>query len=73
MSKLIALSLVAVAGVVLYALGRAILARLVAGGADQEKARRDEADLRAAKRQAEIMVERRSEEDVSQDLDLGRF
>ncbi|MFO1125135.1 MAG: hypothetical protein U1E25_07550 [Methylocystis sp.] len=73
MSKLSALSVVAVAGVVLYALGRAILARLVASGGDREKARRDEADLRAAKRQAEIMVERRSEEDVSQDLDLGRF
>lgn len=73
MPKLIALSVVTVAGVVLYALGRAILARLVASGGDREKARRDEADLRAAKRQAEIMVERRSEEDVSQDLDLGRF
>jgi hypothetical protein len=72
-SKLFALSLVAGAGVVLYALGRAALARLVAGGADQEKARRAEADLHAAKRQAEIMVERRSVEDVSQDLDLGRF
>ncbi|MBI1981351.1 MAG: hypothetical protein HYS63_07345 [Methylocystis sp.] len=73
MSKLTEFALVAVAGVVLYALGRAILARLVAGGGDKEKARRDEAELRAAKRQAEIMVERRSVEDVSQDLDLGRF
>ena len=73
MSKLIALSVVAVAGVVLHALGRAMLARLVAGGGDNEKARRDEADLRATKRQAEIIVERRSVDDVSQDLDLGRF
>lgn len=73
MSKLIALGVVAVAGAVLYALGRALLARLVAGGGDKEKARRDEADLQAAKRQAQVMVERRSEDDVSQDLDLGRF
>jgi hypothetical protein len=73
MSKLTVFGLVAIAGVVLYALGRALLARLVAGGGDQEKARRVEADLHAAKRQAEIMVERRSVEDVSQDLDLGRF
>lgn len=73
MSKLTEFALVAVAGVVLYALGRAILARLVAGGGDREKARRDEAELRAEKRQAEIMVERRSVDDVSQDLDLGRF
>ncbi|ULO25033.1 hypothetical protein [Methylocystis sp. SB2] len=73
MPKLIALGLVAVAGVVAYALGRAMLARLVAGGAANEKARRAESDLRAAKRQAEIMVERRSVEDVSQDLDHGRF
>jgi hypothetical protein len=73
MSRLTELGLVIVAGVVLYGLGRAMLARLVAGGGDREKARHDEADLRAAKRQAEIMVERRSEEDVSQDLDLGRF
>ncbi len=73
MSKLIEFALIAVGGVVLYALGRAILARLVAGGGDREKARRDEAELHAAKRQAKIMVERRSVEDVSQDLDLGRF
>ena len=74
MSKLIALSLVAVAaGVVAYALGRAVFARLVAGGGDREKARRAEADSRAAKRQAEIMMERRSVENVSQDLDHGRF
>jgi hypothetical protein len=50
-----------------------MLARLVAGGAAKEKARRAESDMRAAKRQAEIMVERRSVEDVSQDLDHGRF
>ncbi|MFA6205072.1 MAG: hypothetical protein WC689_02580, partial [Methylocystis sp.] len=68
-----ALGLVAVAGVVAYALGRAVLTRLVAGGAAKENARRAESDLRAAKRQAEIMVERRSVEDVSQDLDHGRF
>ncbi len=73
MSKLTALSLVAVAGVVAYALGRAVLARLVAGGAAKESARRAESNMRAAKRQAEIMVERRSVEDVSQDLDHGRF
>ncbi|MBG0798678.1 hypothetical protein IYX23_13470 [Methylocystis sp. L43] len=73
MSKLIALSLVVVAGVVAYALGRATLARLVAGGVEREKARRAEADSRAAKRQAEIMMERRSVENVSQDLDHGRF
>lgn len=73
MSKLIEFGLVVVAGLVLYGLGRAMLARLVAGGGDKEKARRDEADLDAAKRQAEIMVERRSAEDVSQDLDSGRF
>lgn len=73
MSKLIALSLVIIAGVVVYALGRAALRRLVAGGADREKARHADADLRAAKRQAEIMVERRSLEDVAQDLDHGRF
>ncbi|MGD9545196.1 MAG: hypothetical protein AB7F41_02895 [Methylocystis sp.] len=73
MTKLIALGLVAAVGVVLYALGRAVLARLVAGGADREKARRAEADLSAAKRQAKIMVERRSVEDVAQDLDHGRF
>ncbi|MFO1104360.1 MAG: hypothetical protein U1E20_15810 [Methylocystis sp.] len=73
MSRLTELGLVVVAGLVLYGLGRALLARLVAGGGEEEKARRDEADLRAAKRQAEIMVERRSVEDVSQDLDLGRF
>lgn len=73
MPKLIALSLVAVVGVVVYALGRAALARLIAGGADQEKARRAKADLHAAKRQAEIMVERRSVENVAEDLDLGRF
>jgi len=73
MSKLIALSLVVVAGVVAYALGRAMLARLVAGGVEREKARRAEADSRAAKRQAEIMMERRSVENVSQDLDHGRF
>ncbi|MGD9656580.1 MAG: hypothetical protein AB7U61_02910 [Methylocystis sp.] len=73
MSKLTELGLVFVAGLVLYGLGRATLARLVAGGGDKEKARRDEADLHAAKRQADIMVERRSVEDVSQDLDLGRF
>ncbi|MBG0800812.1 MAG: hypothetical protein WBO09_11845 [Methylocystis silviterrae] len=73
MSKLTALCLVAVAGVVAYALGRAVLARLVAGGAAKENARRAESNMRAAKRQAEIMVERRSVEDVSQDLDHGRF
>ncbi len=73
MLKLIALSLVVVAGVVAYALGRAMLARLVAGGVEREKARRAEADSRAAKRQAEIMMERRSVENVSQDLDHGRF
>jgi hypothetical protein len=73
MSKLTAFGLAAIAGVVLYALGRALLARLVAGGGDQERARRGEADLHAAKRQADIVVERRSVEDVSQDLDLGRF
>jgi hypothetical protein len=73
MSRLTALSLVAVAGVVAYALGRVVLARFVAGGAAEEKARRAESDMRAAKRQAEIMVERRSVEDVSQDLDHGRF
>ena len=39
----------------------------------KEKARRAESDMRAAKRQAEIMVERRSVEDVSQDLDHRRF
>jgi len=72
-SKLIELSLVAAAGVVVYALGRAALARLVAGGAEREKARRAEADLHAAKRQAEIMVERRSMENVAEDLDHGRF
>ncbi|CCJ06951.1 hypothetical protein [Methylocystis sp. SC2] len=73
MSKLIALALVAAAGVVAYALGRAVLARLVAGGGAAENARRAESDMRAAKRQAEIMVERRSVEDVSQDFDHGRF
>ncbi len=73
MSKLTELGLVVAAGVAFYALGRAVLARLVAGGGDKEKARRNEADLRAAKQQAEIMVERRSVENVSQDLDLGRF
>jgi hypothetical protein len=73
MSRLTELGLVIIAGVVLYGLGRAMLARLVAGGGDKEKARRDESDLHAAQRQAEIMVERRSVEDVSQDLDLGRF
>ncbi len=73
MSKLTEFGLVVVAGVVVYALGRAMLARLVAGGGDKEKARREKADLRAAKQQAEIMVERRSVENVSQDLDLGRF
>lgn len=73
MSRLTALSLVAVAGVVAYALGRVVLARLVAGGAAEEKARRAGSDMRAAKRQAEIMVERRSVDDVSQDLDHGRF
>jgi hypothetical protein len=71
--KLIALCFVVVAGVVAYALGRATLARLVAGGGDREKARRTETELRAARRQAEIMVERRSVEDVAQDLDRGRF
>ncbi|MBM3552741.1 MAG: hypothetical protein FJX45_13480 [Alphaproteobacteria bacterium] len=73
MSKLIAFSVVIVAGAVVYALGRAMLARLVGGGGDREKARRVEADLDAAMRQAEIMVERRSVENVSQDLDHGRF
>ncbi len=73
MAKLTEFGLVVVAGIVAYALGRAMLARLVASGGDKEKARRDEADLRAAKQQAEIMVERRSVENVSQDLDLGRF
>jgi hypothetical protein len=42
MFKLTALCLVAVAGVVAYALGRAMLARLVAGGAAKENARRAE-------------------------------
>lgn len=73
MPKLVALCLVMVAGVVAYALGRAALARLVASGVDAEKARRAEADLIAAKRQAEIMVARRSIENVAEDLDLGRF
>lgn len=73
MFKLIALCFVAAAGVVAYALGRATLARLVVGGGDREKARRAEDALRAARRQAEIMVERRSVEDVAQDLDHGRF
>ena len=73
MPKLVALCLVVVAGVVAYALERAALTRLVTSGVDAEKARRAEADLIAAKRQAEIMVERRSIENVAEDLDLGRF
>ncbi len=73
MSRLTGLCLVAVAGVVAYALGRVAFARLVAGGGAKEKARPAESDIRAAKRQAEIMVERRSVENVSQDLDHGRF
>ena len=40
MSKLTALCLVAVAGVVAYALGRAVLTRLVAG--DRDETQRDE-------------------------------
>lgn len=68
-----ALAAVIVLGAVAYALGRALLARLGAGGAATEKARRVEADLRAAKTQGEVMAQRRSAEDVADDLDHGRF
>lgn len=72
MSSLTAL-IVAAIGAVAYALGRAVLVRLGAAGAEAEKARRTEADLRASKLQAEIMAQRRSAENVAEDLDHGRF
>lgn len=73
MSSLTALAIVAIAGAVAYALGRAVMARLAAAGAVAEKSRRAEADLRASKLQAEIMAQRRSAENVAEDLDHGRF
>lgn len=63
----------AIIGLALYALGRAALARLIAGAAATERARRAEADLAIARAQGKIMAERRSVDDVADDLDRGRF
>lgn len=42
-------------------------------GADEERLRRVEADLQVAKKQAEIMAQNKSVEDVANDLDRGTF
>lgn len=68
-----ALAALVILGAVAYALGRALLARLGAGGAATEKARRLEADERAARAQGQVMAQRRSAQDVADDLDHGRF
>ena len=42
-------------------------------GVEEERLRRVDADLRAAKKQAEIMAQNKSAEDVANDLDRGTF
>jgi len=61
------------AALAVYGLGRALIARLVAGGAAEEEARRAEAALATAQRQASIMSEDRTRDDVAKDLDRGDF
>ena len=61
------------AGAALYGLGRAILAALSRSGQDAERAQRAERDLAAARRQSEIMLEKREPKDVADDLDAGVF
>jgi hypothetical protein len=73
MPSLTTLAIIAVAGVVSYGLGRALLARLVGAGGDAERASRAQADLRVAKEQGRIMAEQRTADDVADDLDHGRF
>lgn len=73
MPSLTTLAIILTAGIVVYGLARAILARIVAAGADAARARRLEAELRAARRQGEIMAEHRNADNVADDLDRGRF
>lgn len=73
MPSLTTLAIILTTGIVVYGLARAILAQIVAAGADAARARRLEGELRAARRQGEIMAEHRSADDVADDLDRGRY
>jgi hypothetical protein len=72
-SAVLALAGLGVLGAVLYGFGRSFIGGLREGGRDAARAERARADLRAARRQGEIMVEQRSVDDVAKDLDAGRF
>jgi hypothetical protein len=73
MPSLAALAAICVAGAVLYGLGRALLTELLRGGQNAERAQRAERDLDAARRQAEVMLEKKEPQDVANDLDAGDF
>lgn len=70
---LIAIVAVIVVGAVVYLLRRYDYRQIASGGAAAERAEHAEADLEVAKRQGEIMAERRDVKDVADDLDAGRF
>lgn len=61
------------AAIVLYLLGRVVIAMIKSSGAveiERDEAKRDRED---ARRQAEIMLENKNAEDVARDLDSGEF
>ncbi|QGM46720.1 hypothetical protein [Methylocystis heyeri] len=67
------LAALAVAGLVAYALGRAVMDALGKAGSEKERADRAEADASTAKRQGQIMAQQKDLSDVEDDLRNGRF
>jgi hypothetical protein len=67
------LAALAVAGLVAYALGRAVIDAIKKAGSEKERATRAEADAAVAKRQGQIMAQQKDIADVEDDLRNGRF
>jgi hypothetical protein len=67
------LGVVVAAGIVAYALGRAVMDALKKAGSEKERADRAEADTATAERQGEIMAQQKDLSDVEDDLRNGRF
>lgn len=73
MPSLATLAIILTSGVVLYSLGRAVLAALAETGRSAERVREAERKASLLRRQSEIMLEAKDLENVAKDLDSGRF
>lgn len=73
MPSLTTIVVVGAIAVVLYGLGRVVIASLKQGGAAEAERDEERRDRETARRQAEIMLENKDAEDVARDLDSGEF